>query len=158
MKTSTIEAEVTTTSLALVIPPLVPKPTKTELVDALVDRAALKHAADSKINSDKKEALSKKIFTLALKRMTKSEKPYQQYIRSSRNTPGVEIAWFVTSPEIEAAIKERDAIPWLGGFERSVIKRKIRESLATQPPSRPNPLLTNPTAIKALDAFVRDLA
>lgn len=63
------------TSLAK-IETIVPKPTKTEIINAMVERARVKHELDEQSRQVKKEALEKKILALgkkSLKRGTFSD-------------------------------------------------------------------------------------
>lgn len=135
---------------------VIPKPTKTELIAALLERAKVKCEQENAINTKKRDELKKKIYALAEKEMKKSQTPYNRYIYAGGKAPSVELVYRISTPEIEKLAKELDAIPRRISFDPAKVKRTIRESLATGG-QRANPLLQNKDAVKSLDAFVAEM-
>jgi hypothetical protein len=135
----------TTTSLSISTTKIQPKPTKTEIIDAMVTRAVVNIKLQNEENKKKRESIVSKIEKCALK-MIKSIK-----FDVSINSNHVNLySYRVTSPEIESLIKDLDKYRHVRVDEKQ-LKIDIRNQInATVNPS-PDRLLKNPDTVKAID-------
>ena len=140
----------TTTTLALATKSnLSPKPTKTEIIDAMVKRAMENTKLQNEANSKKRELIVAKIQKAALK-MVKSVK-FNVTVGSSY----VNIySCRVTSPEIDALIKELDKYQHIRIDEKQ-LKIEIRNQINAAVSPQPDRLLKNPDTVKAIDAQLK---
>lgn len=143
----------TTTALALPgTQAIVPKPTKTEIIDAMVARAKVKHDEENARREKLREGVKKKIEAAALK-AAKSIKPTVSvyvYSHGSGNHCDVKIT-NVTNPELEKLFAEYQATARLHWDEKEV-RTAIRQELSGVGKQSPTRLLDNPEAVKAIDA------
>lgn len=141
-----------TTILAL--PKVLPKPTKTEILNALVERARVKFQTENERREKRQSEIAEKILRLAAKELaSKKPKPSEHNFYSYRAEATCELSFSITTPEISKLVKEHDAIKSLYWDEVSV-KRNIRNGMLGIDPAAPNRLLENPQTVKALDAIL----
>jgi hypothetical protein len=139
------------TTLALATKPnLIPKPTKSEIIEAMVARAVGKIEAENEVNSKKREALRVKIEKLGQK-LAKSQK-FRVYIFADSNKPHVDLGCSeVTSPEMDKLLADYKACPNVRIDEKKLREQIRHEVNGTLKPD-PNRLLNNPDTVKAIDA------
>ena len=140
----------TTTTLALATKSnLSPKPTKTEIIDAMVKRAIENTKLQNEANSKKREAIVSKIEKASIK-MVKSIK-----FDVSVGSNYVNIySYRVTSPEIELLIKELDKHQHIR-IDEKMLKTEIRNQINATVSPQPDRLLKNPDTVKAIDAQLK---
>ena len=140
----------TTTTLALATKSnLSPKPTKTEIIDAMVKRAIANTKLQNEANSKKREAIVAKIEKSAVK-MVKSIK-----FDVSVGSNYVNIySYRVTSPEIDLLIKELDKYQHIR-IDEKMLKTEIRNQINATVIPQPDRLLKNPDTVKAIDAQLK---
>lgn len=140
-----------TTALALANKPnLTPKPTKSEIIEAMVKRAKIKLTADNEAASKKRELVKEKIKKLAQK-LAKSQ-VFAFSIYADCKKPHVDLyASEVTSPEMDKLLAEYAACKTFCIDEKE-LRNQIRAELngATKPD--PERLLNDPSTVKAIDA------
>lgn len=128
-----------------------PKPTKSQLIDALVERAREAHRLNEDEKDIKRSALEQEGIRLVLKAF-KQAKPTDEdvtlYNRWRVNEPA-SVTVEVTSPSIRTIQTKLQKLQPCN-FHEEETKRKIRDSLKT-----PNPLLgCNGDTAKALDQLL----
>lgn len=147
-----------TTTSALSIPAVQgvqPKPTKTEIIEAMVARAKAKHDEESERRAKMRKAISAKIESLAIK-LAKSKRPdVGIYVYSSAESSHCDVTVRrVKSPELDALFDQYRAVEricWDEKKARDAIRREINGAI-NRNPSR---LLDNPEAVKAIDATLK---
>lgn len=140
-----------TTTLALATKPnLIPKPTKSEIIEAMVKRAKAKLQADNAEAQKKREVIGAKIRKLAQK-LAKSQK-FVVNIHANAKNPHVDLYCYnVTSPEMDKLLAEFDACKTVN-IDEKALRNQIRDEIngATKPD--PDRLLSDPNTVKAIDA------
>ena len=139
---------------ALSLPTVHPKPTKAEVINALLARAKVKHDAENVRRAALKDQLTEKLKSLALK--TFKSKAYnadpriefRDYRDSSPKT--VELSFDVQSDEITRIMIQRKALGPIM-WEENMMKQNIRDGLEDSVRVR---LLEDPTMVKAMDAML----
>jgi hypothetical protein len=144
----------TTTALSLPAQTMQPKPTKTEIINAMVTRAKVKHDAENERLEKVREGLQKKIAALALK-ATKDRKPHLSiYAYDDNRSSHVDVQFrSVKSEELSPLFVQYREASRLCWDERSVREAIKRQLDGIQKPS-PTRLLENPETVKAMDAML----
>jgi hypothetical protein len=141
---------ITTTTLALATKTnLSPKPTKTEIIDAMVKRAVVNIKLQNEANSKKHELIMAKIEKAAMK-IVKSIK-FDVSVSSNYVTL---YSYRVTNPEIESLLKELDKYRHVRIDEKQ-LKVEIRNQINATTSPQPDRLLKNPDTVKAIDAQLK---
>lgn len=143
-----------TTALSIPTANLQPKPTKTELVEAMLVRAKVKHDAENVQRKAKRDALGKKIEALATK-LAKQKKPQvciYTYADNSRSHCDVRVQ-NVKSPELDLLFAEYTKNSTLCWDEKEV-RAEIRQALTGLAKPSATRLLDNPEAVRAMDAML----
>ena len=142
------------TTLIMPTTTMQPKPTKTEIVEAMLTRAKLKHDAENERRKKLREVLRKKIETLALKLAKGMTPEVSVYAYSNSESSHCDVRINrVKSPELDALMsqyKDLELIYWDEKEMRNTIKRELS---GIQKPS-PTRLLDNPATVKAMDAML----
>lgn len=131
-----------------------PKPTKAEILEAMVTRAKVKHDAENERRAKTRESLGKKITALAVK-ATKSREPrvsIHVYSKSEGNHCDVQFR-NVKTPEIAPLLEAYGAASCLY-WDEAQTRKSIRQALTGRTSSSPSRLLENPEAVKAIDALL----
>lgn len=140
-----------TTTLALATKPnLIPKPTKTEIIEAMVKRAKIKLTADNEAAGKKRELVKEKIKKLAQK-LAKS-KVFAVSIYADGKKPHVDLyAREVTSPEMDKLLAEYAACKTFC-IDEKALRIQIRDEINVATKPDPERLLSDPNTVKAIDA------
>lgn len=140
-----------TTTLALATKPnLIPKPTKSEIIEAMVKRAIGKIKAQNEISAKKREEVRVKIEKLAHK-LAKTRK-FGVSISSRSSKPHIDIYCHnITSPELDKLLAEFEKYT-TQSIDEKALRIQIRDEIngATKPD--PERLLSDPNTVKAIDA------
>lgn len=141
----------TTTALALpTVQAIQPKPTKTEIVEAMLVRAKVKHDAENERRKKLRSEIEKSIKDAAMKALkSKDLKPSIQLRGYGKN---VEIEYTVETPAIKSMFVELDGLGHLH-WEEKEMRQTIREELEVRKARR---LLDDPDAVKAMDAMLEE--
>lgn len=142
----------TTTALALPgTQAIVPKPTKTEIIEAMVARAKVKHDEENARREKLREGVKKKIEAAALK-AAKSIKPRVSIYCYAAGGSHCDVkVTNLTNPELEKLFAEYQTTALLCWDEKEV-RNAIKAELAGTGKQSPTRLLDNPEAVKAIDA------
>lgn len=147
-----------TTALALPVMPAVhPKPTKTEVVEAMLVRARFKHDEENERRKVEREKIEKKLDALALKTLKKGGfAPSVYYYPAGRHglESHVDMKFsHVTSPELVVLIDKLGELGRLQWNEREV-KESIKYGLAGMEKPASKRILEDAQAVKAIDALL----
>jgi hypothetical protein len=137
----------TTTTLALAtMPEIKPKPTKTEVLNAFVARAKVKHDAENERRAKIAEGIDEQIRAIALKEATDKFKvgDYDLYVGYSEIRITMEIS---NSPEIKRLRKEREKVR-LFHWDEKKVRAEISDELTGRASAR---LLSDSETVKAID-------
>ena len=151
-----MKKQATTTALTLTsVQAIVPKPTKNEILDAMVTRAKVAHDAENDRRKKLREAVQKKIETAALKASKGMKSTVSIYVYSHRTGSHCDVKVSnVTTPELEGLFAEYQASARLVWDEKEV-RAAIRNELAGVGKQSPTRLLENPEAVAAIDAILK---
>jgi hypothetical protein len=146
-----------TNKAALALPSTIqPPPRKEDIINAMVERALVKHQEEKKRLEEEKQVLKAK-FDVAVLAEFKSN-PANFNVRVCTYSPiEIEHVMQVTPPSIEKLRKAYRDAPTLSGFDEAAAKRKIREGMNTSG-DRVKALLDNPDAVKKLDAALEAIS
>ena len=126
-----------------------PKPTKSQLTEALIQRARAAHSESEAIKKIKREALEAEGIALVLEAIKKTkftEENVQFYFCWGDADPLVSCN--ITSPKIKSIQAKMTKLS-SSHFDEDATKAKIREGLKA-----PNPLLDNNEITKSLDQLL----
>lgn len=140
-----------TQQLAITLPSTTPKPRKEDVINAMVERASIKHNEEAKRLESLRETAEEKVKQAVLAEF-----------EINRNSFEVEVCCYSsmeltftapTTPEIAKLKKAVNSIPTLRPFDAADVRRKIREGMNSSK-SRVQALLDNPEAVKAMDEML----
>lgn len=143
----------TNTAIATLAPvsAVQPKPTKTEILNAMVARAKVKYDEENIRRATAREALEKKIEALAIKAMKNFAPTVYIYSHTKPESCHCDIRVSrVKSPELDALLLNHQELSRLHWDEKET-RDAIRQQLSGRTDSR---LLENPEAVKAIDAML----
>lgn len=152
MKTKT---PTTTTALALpTVQSIQPKPTKTEIVEAMLARAKVKHDAENERRSKRAEVLQKKIEAIAIKAIKSRTPSVSIYTYDNSESSHCDVQFQnLKTPELEPLFKEMRGLRRLCWDEKAIRDAIRRELTGIQRPNQTR-LLDNPDTVKAIDAML----
>lgn len=139
------------TSLALATKPnLIPKPTKGEIIEAMVKRAVSKIEAENADRKKKREAILVKIKKVSQKLAKRLEFSVSLCV-NSRN-PHVYLSHDnVTSPELDKLLAEYKACEHVSA-DLKKLREQIRNEINGAMKPDPDRLLKDPSTVSAIDA------
>jgi hypothetical protein len=124
-----------------------PKPTKSQLIDALVERARIAHDKANEDRGVKRDAIEAEVKAEAEKHFhAASMKDFDFDMNKWHRSCSFSLS--VKSPKIKKLFENMRKLDYVH-FNRNETKKKIVESLKT-----PNPLLGNEDTAKALDQLL----
>lgn len=132
-----------------------PKPTKTEILEALVQRAKVKHDLEEESRKIKAKSAYDRIIKISGELLKKDA--YKAYVYTV-STGGQYVQYKIEakSPELTKAIIEYGKVQYGSSFDYQATKRLLREKLAGAPERCR--LLDSPEAVQALDHMLETLA
>jgi hypothetical protein len=128
-----------------------PKPTKSEIIEAMLARAKFKHDAENERRKTKRETIRKKIEAVTLK-IAKSMTPSVHiYAYSDTRASHCDVKIDrIKSPELDVLLDEFKTNELQGWAEKET-RESIRRMLNGTVKSNPARLLENPEAVAAID-------
>jgi len=142
----------------LALPPTAPPPRKEDIINAMVERARVKHAAESAKLKEKREAAKKALYDAIAAELAKNPQSFQREIDSYSHTVSIQYVCRVVPPHITKLQAAYNAMPHLGLFDPAAVRWKIREQYSNvSAGERVKALLSNPDAVKALDAALEKI-
>ena len=137
---------------ALALPSTIqPPPRKEDIINAMVERARVKHAEERQRLEALKEEAKEKLKAALTTALQLNPDNFSCKVDTWNGCCGLEFRLQVIPPHIEKLRKAYKEAPTLGLFDESAVKRKIREGMNTAG-DRVKALLANPDAVKKLDA------
>lgn len=142
---------------AINLPATTPPPRKEDIVNALVERARVKHQEErdalEKRRDNARDELDKALEAEFWSKPSNFEKRTSFWGGSAE----IEFKLRVIPPHIVKLRKTLNDIPHLGAFDPVAVKKKIREGMKASSGERVKALLANPAAVKALDATLEQI-
>lgn len=138
----------TTLSIPSKIKDHVPKPTKAQIVEALVERARVQHNAKEEKKRIKREQIEEKMIANAVAFFAKNPTKIKALVQHDGD---VQIEINVRDAKNEALNTQYRKL-YYSCFYADDVKRQIREKLAAA-----NPLLDNPDVAKQLDQLLASI-
>ena len=138
------------------LPALTPPPRKEDILNAMVERARVKHQEEIDRLSAKRKETEEKFNAAVLEELRKNPQNFTTYVRNY-SKPEVEFTMEVIPPAIaklKGAIRQ---VPTIRHFDPVAAKKHIRESLGASATDRVKTLLSNPEAVKAMDAALEKM-
>ena len=131
-----------------------PKPTKAEILEAMVTRAKVKHDAENERRQKLRNSLQKKITTLAIRAMRSREPSVLIYTYQNAENNHCDVQFRrVKTPELAPLLEEYNNASSLH-WDEAQTRKSIRQALTGKTSSSPSRLLENPEAVKAIDALL----
>ena len=138
----------TTQTMALSIPNVQPKPTKSEVINALLTRAKVKHDAENERRQALRNQLADKIKSTALKDFRSKVFNGDPRFIIQWSNGHVEIDFIIKTDAVIQLIRQHEGLRRIA-WEEGVVKQEIRDAIEGR-----SPLLENPEAVKAMDAML----
>jgi hypothetical protein len=138
------------------LPTTTPPPRKEDIINAMVERARVKHTEEQQRLEAIREAAEAKLDAAVKKNLDEHPENFTVRYRSHYNSPEIYFE-MVAVPAIITKLKaELRECKSLRYFDEQAVKRKIREGMNTTG-DRVKALLANPDAVKALDAALESI-
>lgn len=134
------------------LPAITPPPRKEDILNAMVERARVKHQEEYDRLEKNKEGAKEKLKNALLELLKVSPSSFSTDIDTWCGCCRVEFTLENLPPHIEKLRKAYKDAPSIRGFDESAVKRKIREGMSAAGGDRVKALLDNPEAVKAMDA------
>lgn len=150
-----MKATPTTTALAITaIPSVEPKPTRSEIIEALVIRSKEKIDKENSARLKRRDDIRKKIDKLAIKIAKTMEPKVDFYVSSKPDQTTCDVRFAaIKTPELVELFKEyheNSRVIW----DEKETRKAIREELSKPRGFNPDRLLKNPDSLKAIDAML----
>lgn len=144
-----------TTSSAIALPSTIqPPPRKEDIINAMVERARIKHAEESKRLEDIRDAAESKLDAAVKKNFDEHPENFTVDYRSNYQSPDIVFTMVAVPPNITKLKAELRECKHLRAFDDAAVKRQIREGMNVAG-DRVKALLDNPDAVKKLDAALK---
>lgn len=147
-----------TTKLALVpvsplpnLPATQPKPRKEDIINAMVERARVKHGLESAALQDAKNAKKQKVHTAIQSLLVSNPEQFTITVNYWNTSGQVEYSHRSLPPKIVTLIRDANNAPTMKMFNYAEVKAQIRAGMDTAG-DRVKSLLADAGAVKALDA------
>lgn len=142
---------------SLNLPAMTPPSRKEDIINAMVERARLKHAEERQRLDQAKEAAKDKLKAALMAELSAKPESFSSKADTWNGCCELEFRLQIIPPHIEKLRKAYKEAPGIGGFDEAAVKRKIREGMNTSG-DRVKALLANPDAVKRLDAALEAIA
>lgn len=144
---------------AINLPATTPPPRKEDIINALVERAMVKHQEEYDKLEAKRATAIDAFNTAILAELTTNRENFECRVSGAEGSwkPEVEFRLNVMPPRIQKLREAVKAIPRMKMFDAVAVKRQIREGIAGQTGDLVKALLANPDAVRALDATLEQL-
>ena len=141
----------------LTLPPTAPPPRKEDIINAMVERARVKHEEQRHLIATQRQAAVDALNEALLKEL--KEKPESFCINFNMyDAPEIKYSLDVVPPHIRKLREKVREAPYMRGFDAAEVRRKIRDQYQASSSDRVRALLASPDAVKALDAALAKIA
>jgi len=146
------------TSSVLALPPTAPPPRKEDIINAMVERARVKHEEQRQEHIARREKAVNELNEALLKELKDKPESFCINFHGSYHAPEIEYILDVVPPHIRKLREKVRDIPGMSGFDAVEVRRKIRDQYQASSSDRVRALLASPDAVKALDAALAKIA
>lgn len=146
------------TSSALVLPPTAPPPRKEDIINAMVERARVKHEEQRQALIAQRENAVNNLNQALLDELHNKPGSFTINFHGTFHSPEVEYILDVVPPHIRKLREKVRDIPGMREFDAVEVRRKIRSQYSAGSSERVKALLASPDAVKALDAALAEIA
>jgi multidrug efflux pump subunit AcrA (membrane-fusion protein) len=136
---------------AINLPAMTPPPRKEDIINAMVERARVKHAEESQRLEAIRSATESKLNAAVKKNLDEHPENFTIRIRANYQQPEIHFEMVAVPAAITKLKLELSACQRLRSFDEVAVKRQIREGMNVAG-DRVKALLNNTDAVKALDA------
>lgn len=144
--------------LALAIPAAVqPKPRKEDIINALVERARVKHEAEAKMLKDRREKALDNLNHAVKSHFWANPSKWTDNVTTWTNRVEIEFRCADVPAKIKALQQALGEIPSIRAFDAVEVKRRIREAMGQGKGAAVKALLGNAEMVKKLDQTLEDI-
>ncbi len=141
----------------LSLPPTAPPPRKEDIINAMVERARVKHEEEKRKLEVQREAALKELNAALLLELKNKPDSFTIHFHSQYHCPEIEYVLDVVPPHIHKLREKLKSVPSIRFFDAAEVRRKIREQFTGAATDRVKSLLSNPEAVAALDAALEKI-
>ena len=145
-------------SSALVLPPTTPPPRKEDVINAMVERARVKHEEQRQALVAQRENAVNDLNQALLDELKDKPNSFTINFHATYHAPEVEYILEAIPPHIRKLREKVREIPSMRDFDAVEVRRKIRSQYQGGSSERVQALLARPDAVKALDAALAKIA
>jgi hypothetical protein len=138
------------------LPAITPPPRKEDIINAMVERARVKHIEESQRLEALRATAESKLDAAVKKNFDEHPENFTVRIRANYQQPDIVFEMVAVPPSITKLKAELRECKSLRCFDEVAVKRQIREGVNLAG-SRVKALLDNPAAVKALDAALEKM-
>ena len=146
------------TSSVLALPPTAPPPRKEDIINAMVERARVKHEEKRQEVATQRQAAVDALNEALLKELKEKPESFCINFHGMYHAPEIEYSLDVVPPHIRKLREKVREAPDMRGFDAVEVRRKIRDQYQASSSDRVRALLASPDAVKALDAALAKIA
>lgn len=136
---------------------MTPPPRKEDIINAMVERARVKHSEERQRLESLKQVAKDKFQAALLAELKANTESFTVKVDTFQGIAEVEYRLYPCPPHIEKLRASYRNSPTIGMFDESSVKRQIREGMNLGG-DRVKALLANPDAVKKLDAALNSIA
>lgn len=141
----------------LSLPPTAPPPRKEDIINAMVERARVKHGEEKQKLEAQREAALKELNAALLLELKSKPDSFTIHFHSQYHCPEIEYVLNVVPPHIHKLREKLKGVPSVRCFDAAEVRRKIREQFTGAATDRVKALLSNPEAVAALDTALEKI-
>lgn len=142
----------------LALPPTAPPPRKEDIINAMIERARVKHAEESAKLNAKREAALNELHQALLDELKDNPGHFTLTFHGLYHSPEIEYILKMIPPHIRSLRDKVKMVPSVGLFDAAAVRRKIRDQYSNvSAGERVKALLSNAEAVKALDAALEKI-
>jgi hypothetical protein len=145
-----------TPSTALALPVTQPPPRKEDIINAMVERARVKHQTESDKLSAQKKAAEETLEKAVMEQLRSTPEAFESSVSCWGNSATIDFRIRVLPPHIKKLQEAVNKVPRLASFNHVEVKKQIREGMNTAG-DRVKALLDNPEAVKKLDQALESI-
>lgn len=139
------------------LPAITPPPRKEDILNAMVERARVKHHEEAQRLGAIRAAAESKLDAAVKKNFDEHPENYTMRIRANYQQPDIIFEMVAVPPIITKLKTEVRECKSLKPFDPVATKKQLREALGSSATDRVKTLLANPEAVKAMDAALEKL-
>lgn len=134
------------------LPSTTPPPRKEDIINAMVERARVKHGEEVASLHKKRDAAEKELRDALLAELKVNPQSFTMTVHGMYHAPEIEYSLDIVPAHIRKLRESVRSVPSLQPFDAGYTRRKIRDQFNASPDDRVKALLSNEDAVKAIDA------